>query len=93
MPGTGPDKIREKASMVLVRPVGDAWPEVTVSSSQENQDNDMRTCEVGMELEACKPNEICATANDKSRFGLCRCGPGFVSKNGGCEKGKTFLSC
>ena len=46
--------------IVLIHPNTPPWPNVTVAKDT--------VCEVGLELESCKPGEICAPLHSKSRY-------------------------
>lgn len=86
-------KIQNKSFLVLVRPSQhQSWYEffiksrkgLEVTSALDRDPSALGTsCEVGLDLEACMPNEVCEPLNDKSRNGVCKCKEGMARNDEG----------
>jgi len=84
------------SSLVLVRtPSGNPWssslnstdipPEVETTLSSEASSKAAFVCEVGLDAEQCRSDEICQQNHDKSRAGTCQCKVGTVrDQSGAC---------
>ena len=74
------NKLKNKQTkIVLVRPKkSKSWLELdpTLDSNVRNDDI-VKVCEVGLDKQECKENEICQPSGSKSRSGTCICKEGY----------------